>query len=338
MGAAVAQTAQNAMATLGERSLKALPALITATVRDVTVSPDGDIDALTIVPVGRTHFERGDPARIALLDEFIAHRLLTTEDMDGSVCVRPVHEALLRVVPAAVDILKENAALIRVRYTLDPMVAEWSRAPDANKADFLATSPALVAGAAQLDERFGEDLPAPMRAFVASSLDADFRRRAAERLHARRILAATAAGLIVAVVLAGLAGWQWRLADEQKTIANTQRTRAEAALTAAAKTADTLIFDLAQDLRNRTGMPLDLVRLILERVQNLQRQLVQAGDRTPELISLEAAALDELASLYLDQGDPATALAVSERARDILLALIEALPKYLWIRRDAAIA
>src|SRR3954469_9045277 len=193
-----------------------------------------------------------------------------------------------------------------------------SPAPDANKADFLATSPALVAGAAQLDERFGEDLPAPMRAFIAGSLDADFRRRAAERSHARRILAATAAGLIVAVVLAGLAGWQWRLADEQKTIANTQRPRAEAALTAAAKTADTLIFDLAQDLRNRTGMPLDLVRLILERVQNLQRQIVQAGDRTPELISLEAAALDELASLYLDQGDPAAALAVSERARDIL--------------------
>jgi hypothetical protein len=156
-----------------------------------------------------------------------------------------------------------------------------SRSPDANKADFLATSPALVAGAAQLDERFGEDLGAPMRVFIASSLDADFRRRTAERLHARRILAATAAGLIVAVVLAGLAGWQWRLATEQKTIADFQRARAEAALTAAAKTADTLIFDLAQDLRNRTGMPLELVRLVLERVQNLQRQLVQAGDRTP---------------------------------------------------------
>ena len=167
------------MAKLGERSLQALPALITATVRDVTLSPDGDVDALTIVPVDRTAFERGDPARTALLDEFIAHRLLTAEDMDGSVCVRPVHEALLRVVPAAVDVLKENAALIRVRYTLDPMVAEWLHAPEAKKADFLATSPALVAGAAQLGERLGEDIPATMRAFIVSSLDADFRRRAA---------------------------------------------------------------------------------------------------------------------------------------------------------------
>ena len=50
-------------------------------VRDVTLSPEGDIDALTIVPVSRTAFERGDPARTALLDEFIARRLLTAEDM-----------------------------------------------------------------------------------------------------------------------------------------------------------------------------------------------------------------------------------------------------------------
>ena len=50
--------------------------------------------------------------------------------------VRPVHEALLRVVPAAVAIIKENAALIRVRHTLEPMVAEWARAPADRKAGF----------------------------------------------------------------------------------------------------------------------------------------------------------------------------------------------------------
>jgi tetratricopeptide (TPR) repeat protein/energy-coupling factor transporter ATP-binding protein EcfA2 len=338
MSAAVAQTAEDSMAKLGESSLAALPALITATVRDVTLTPDGNVDALTIVPVGRAGFERGDAARTALIDEFIARRLLTAEEIDGAVCVRPVHEALLRVVPAAVDILKENAALIRVRHTLDPMVAEWSRAPKERKLDFLATSPALIAGAAQLDQRFGDDLPAPMHAFIADSLAADARRHAAERSRQQRILAATGAGLLVAVVLAGLAGWQWRLANEQKTIADAQRARAEAALTAAAKTADTLVFDLAQDLRNRTGMPLDLVRLILERLQNLQRQLAQTGERTPELISLEAAALDELAALYLDQGDPAAALAISERARDILQALADALPNFPRLKRDTAIA
>ena len=140
-----------------------------------------------------------------------------------------MHEALLRVVPAAVEIIKENAALIRVRHTLDPMVAEWSRAPDDKKSDFLATSPALIAGAAQLDERFGDDLPAGMRAFIASSLAADARRRAAERSRQRRILAATAAGLVVALVLAGLAAWQWRVAARAEARSPTSSARAQQA-------------------------------------------------------------------------------------------------------------
>jgi hypothetical protein len=338
MDAAVARTAEEAVAGLGEGARAALPALITAIVRDVTIDPDGGLGALTLVPVARTDFERGDAARRALIDEFVARRLLTTEEVDGSIRVRPVHEALLRVVPAAVAVIKENAALIRVRHTLDPMVAEWTRAPADKKPDFLVTSPALIAGAAQLDERFGADLPAGMRGFIAESLAADARRREAERSRQRRILMATAAGLIIAVVLAGLAGWQWRVAAEQRLIADQQRTRAQTALTAATKTTETLIFDLAQEFRRRTGMPVDLTRLILERVQELQRQLAAAGERTPELLNLEAAALDELAALFLDQGDPKAALAAAERARDILQGLVEAIPTLPTLKRELAVA
>jgi hypothetical protein len=146
---------------------------------------------LVIVPVERAAFERGDAGRAALIDEFVARRLLTTEEADGAVRVRPVHEALLRVVPAAVAIIKENAALIRVRHTLEPMAAEWRQAPAVTKGDFLATSPALIAGAAQFAERFGAELPDDMRAFIADSLAADARRREAERARARRIIMVT---------------------------------------------------------------------------------------------------------------------------------------------------
>ena len=213
MAAAVARTAEEAVAKLDRNALAALPRLITALVRDVVIAPDGSLEALTITPVARHAFERDDAARKALIDEFVAQRLLTTEEAAGTVLVRPVHEALLRAVPAAVDIIKENAALIRVRYTLEPMVAEWSRAAPAAKGDFLATSPALIAGAAQLTERFGEDLSAEMRAFIADCLAADARRRERERRRARGILAATAAGLVLALSLASLAAWQWRVAS-----------------------------------------------------------------------------------------------------------------------------
>ncbi len=49
-----------------------------------------------------------------------------------------------------------------------------------------------------------------------------------ERHRAQRIFAATAAGLVFALALAGVAGWQWRMAEAQRTEAEAQRTVAEA--------------------------------------------------------------------------------------------------------------
>ncbi|MCC6889060.1 MAG: tetratricopeptide repeat protein [Hyphomicrobiales bacterium] len=337
LDAAVARTAEEAVAGLDAASRAALPALVTAFVRDVIFAPDGGLEAMTIVPVDRLAFERGDPARQALIDEFIARRLLTAEEVGGAAYLRPVHEALLRAVPAAVAILKDNAALIRVRNTLEPMVAEWSRAAH-GKQDFLATSPALIAGAAQLEERLGAELPAEMRAFIADSLSAEARRRELERSRQRRMLAATTVGLVFALMLAALAGWQWRVAAEQRRIAEVERGRAQTALTAATQTADTLIFDLAQEFRRRTGMPVDLVRLILNKVQDLQSQLTQAGERTSSLLRLQSAALDELAALYLDQGDLKSALEASERARAILQVMVEADPGNEALQRELAVA
>jgi tetratricopeptide (TPR) repeat protein len=336
--AAVTRTAEEAVAGLEARARSALPALITAFVRDVTVAPDGGLEALVIVPVARAAFERGDPARASLIDEFVARRLLTAAEVGGRVLLRPVHEALLRVVPAAVAIIKENAALIRVRNTLDPMVAEWVAAPDRAKPDFLATSAALIAGAAQLQERFGDELSVEMRCFIAESLAAAARRRDAERTRQRRALAATAAGLVVALALAALAALQWRSAEEQKRIAEIAHRRAQTALDAAANAADTLIFDLAQEFRRRSGMPVDLIRLILERVQRLELQLAESGERTPNLRRLEAVAFDELYATYVALGDTKAAIAAAERGRAILEELVKALPDDERIQRDLVIS
>lgn len=335
---AVARTAEEALGKLPPRAVSMLPALVTALVRDVSFGADGGIESLTIVPVDRATFERGDPDRRALIDEFVSHRLLTVEDANGAIRIRPVHEALLRAVPTAIAVIKDNAALIRVRNTLEPMAAEWLQAAADRKGDFLATSPALVAGAAQLEERFGDDLPGDLRAFIAESLAAAARRREVERLRQRKILAVTVAGLLLALTLAGMAGWQWRVAAEQRRVADAQRARAETTLAAATQTTDTLIFDLAQEFRRRTGMPVDLTRLILERVQGLQRQLAQAGERSLDLLRLESSTLDELSSLYLEQGDVNAALQASERARAILQVMANADPGDTALQRNLAVA
>jgi conflict system STAND superfamily ATPase len=328
MAAAVTRTTEEAVGKLDQAALAALPALITAFVRDVAVDPAGALEALTIVPIRRAEFERGDPARHALIEEFVARRLLTTEDANGAVRLRPVHEALLRAVPAAVAIIKENAALIRVRRTLEPMVADWARAAQDAKDDFLATSPALIAGAAQLAERFAPELPADMRAFIAQSLAADARRRDAERTRHRRILMATAAGLVIALALASVAGWQWQRAEAQ-------RQRAENTLAAATNTANTLVFELAQRFRDR-GLPSDLVRSILDRARELQKQLLASGELTPDLARSEAAALAELATTLRVQGDIEKGLLLADQCRMITETLAARDPTNRKLQLDVA--
>jgi CHASE2 domain-containing sensor protein len=187
---AVTQVASEAFDSIDQPARNSVPALITAFAHDVALDPSGK-SIVTIRPVNRRNFERGRPERKALVDAFIAHRLITTEDTAGDIHIRPVHEALLRVWPEAVGILTENETIIRVRHTLEPLVAHWTGSEQAARSDFLLTSPALLAGAQQLLARLGEDVAAPMREYVAASLAAEARRQEEERQRRSAIMSAT---------------------------------------------------------------------------------------------------------------------------------------------------
>src|SRR5207302_547639 len=72
-------------------------------------------------------------------------------------------------------------------------------------------------------QRVPQDISAGLARFLDASLAADVASRNAERRQQRNILVSTASGLVVALILAGIAGWQWRIAE-------TQRSRAERSL------------------------------------------------------------------------------------------------------------
>ena len=129
--------------------------------------------------------------------------------------------------------------------------------------------------------------------------------------------ASLAAGLFVAVGLAGLAYWQER-------VANQQRQRAEDTLAAATKTANSLVFDLAQRFRDTVGMPADLVKDILDRARALQEQLTKSGQLTPDLKHSEAEALLQTVGAQLTIGNTAGALSAGKEARRIYLDLLAA--------------
>jgi tetratricopeptide (TPR) repeat protein len=171
---------------------------------------------------------------------------------------------------------------------------------------------AYRAGApARRDPRFAElaaDFAAAIRGVPKEDLLSEELRQQRRAL----TLAWSAAGLLL--VLAALAAWQAQ-------VAIAQRDRAERTLTAATGTAESLTIDMAQEFRNRTGMPADLTRKILDRAEALLRELTSAGEDTPYLRRSRGVVLIELAKTYLVLGDSEAALAAARQARELMLAL-----------------
>ena len=344
MDAAVTETANEALGTLDAAARAELPALVAGLVSDVSTDPRTGAAAPVVAALDRRGFETG-PARAALVEAFVAKRLLTAEGDGARPLVRPVHEALLRIWPQAVAIVAETASLIRVRHTLMPLVRSWSEADAAAKPTHLDLSPALLDGAQGLLARFGADLPADMRAFIAEAAAADAARRDRERQEQerrirdaealaaarRRTARRTLAGLAAALVLAVLAGWEWHEAGQQ-------RDRAQRSLTLATQTANSLVFDLADKFSYVVGVPVATVKDILDRARGLQDQLLASGETAPALRASQADALVETSRTLRTLGDTNSALATAKQAQGVAQSLLTTDPDNAAFQHGLALA
>ena len=180
-------------------------------------------------------------------------------------------------------------------------------------------------------QRVPQDMTAGLALFLDASLAADAAGRNAERRRQRNILVATASGLVVALILAGIAGWQWRIAE-------TQRSRAERSLVLATDTANSLVFDLAQQFRNVAGVPAATIKDILDRARRLQDQLLGGGETSPELRRSEAEALIETTNTLITLGDTEGALTAATQARDIFRALVVSNPDSDDFQRELSVS
>jgi tetratricopeptide (TPR) repeat protein len=155
--------------------------------------------------------------------------------------------------------------------------------------------------------------PAPTeetQAFVRES-------KQAQRWRRNILTASLAAGLVLALVLAGLAYWQRgvaqrneALAQEQRVIAQknearakAERDRAERNFKLAQKTADSLVVDIAHGLRDVQGMRAEAVRKILETSRATFEQLATSAASDPSLQRSRASMLIEFGNTYLTLGD-----------------------------------
>jgi tetratricopeptide (TPR) repeat protein len=149
-----------------------------------------------------------------------------------------------------------------------------------------------------------ENAPAPTeetQAFIAES------RRGATRR--RNILTGSlAAGLLAALVLAGLAYWQRGIAVEQRGIALVERDNATRSFKLAQGTAESLVFDIAQGLRDVQGMSAETVRKIIETAKATFEQLTASAPDDLTLQRSRGVMLAEFGNTYLTLGDLEQAL------------------------------
>jgi tetratricopeptide (TPR) repeat protein len=289
-----------------------------------------------------------------LIDLLVEQRLLTrdVDERTGETTIEPAHEALLRQWGRLKGWLDEDFGRLATLEGVKRAARDWDA--NARQPAWAAHGGARLEEANRLDARpdLAAQLDATDRAYLAACREKENAAREAEEARrraeadlerektrdARRVAWISSAGLIAALGLALLAGSQWRSAKTQWQSAETQRERAEKTLALATATANGLVFDLAQKLRNVAGIPASLVADILTRARKLQEQLTAGGATSSDLQRSKAAALLETSQTFLTTGDTKGALAAAHQAQALMEALSASAPGNAGWQNDLSIS
>jgi tetratricopeptide (TPR) repeat protein len=162
--------------------------------------------------------------------------------------------------------------------------------------------------------------PAPTeetQAFIRQSRQGAARRR-------NILTGSLAVGLVLALALAGLAYWQRGVAVEQRTIAQRNEAQAKEAqnyatrnFEAAQKTAESLVLEIVQAVRNVQGMSPETARKFLETAQATFEQLANSVSTDIALEKSRLMILTQFADTYLSLGDLDKALDAYRKALTI---------------------
>jgi tetratricopeptide (TPR) repeat protein len=164
--------------------------------------------------------------------------------------------------------------------------------------------------------------PAPTaetQLFITRSRQGATRRRNA-------LTGSLAVGLAIALALAALAYWQRDVAQRNEAQAKTERDNAIRNFKLAQKTAEGLVFDIAQSLRDVQGMSAEAVRKILETARRTLDQLATASPDDLPLQHSRAVMLREFGDTYMTLGDLEQALTVYRDSLTILERLVSTDP------------
>jgi tetratricopeptide (TPR) repeat protein len=305
---AIAAEAERAVAALLAESLYALPRLLRHLAEPAR-------DALTLTLRDAPRELSAEAAETALIDALLGARILIARtDAAGRPTVRLAHDAVLASWPRAAAAAQASRDFYRVRAEVEDAQRRWEqyRRPK----DRLIQAGVPLAEAEKLVADFGRELPAPLTAYVTAS-----RHQARKR---QRLVAAAAGFFLVLAVAATGAGVAAFRAQQQAVLAEqhalAERDKATQSFAIAKRTAERVVFEIAQGLRNVQGLRAETVRKILETARAAFDQLAKSAPDDLDLQRSLSVMLIEFGDTYLTLGDlPAAlkafndALAIQER-------------------------
>ena len=293
---AIAAEAERAVGTLLPESLRALPRLLRH-----LAEPARDATTLTLRDAPREL--SADAAETALIDALLSARILIAHtDATGRPTVRLAHDAVLASWPRAAAAAQASRDFYRVRAEVEDAQRRWEQY--GRPRDRLIQAGVPLAEAEKLVADFGRELPGPLTTYVTAS-----RYQARKR---QRLIAVAAGFFLVLALAATTAGvvafhaQQQSVLAEQRALAD--RDRATQSFAIAKRTAERVVFDIAQGLRNVQGLSAETVRKILETSRAAFDQLVTSAPNDLGLQRSLSALLIEFGDTYFTLGDLPAAL------------------------------
>lgn len=301
---AIAAEAERAVARFPAKTMDALPRLLRR-----LAGPGHDGKSLTLREVAQADVA-ADPDEAALVAALLGARILIAgTDAAGNSILRLAHDAVFASWPRAATAAQTSREFYRVRAEVENALRLW-REHNRPK-DRLIQTGIPLAEAEKLVADFSSELPDELINYVRTSHK---RARARQRLIAAAamfffFLAVVASGLGVLVNQARRAAvMAEQAAVMAKQDALTQRDKATRSFKLAQQTAESLVFDIGQGLRNVEGVRAETVRKILGTSAATFDELAVSAPDELELQRSRSAMLNAFGDTYLTLGDLGYAL------------------------------
>lgn len=262
--------------------------------------------------------------------------------------VRFTEHQVIRGLKLLIAALKTDLGWLREHSALTERAAQWA---DKGRPAELTLRGAVLAEARALLARRPEQAPATpatTNAFLEASTAEEQRQqddqaRQIEALEKANAIAKTAqarlrrrlAAAVLALVVAIGAG-AFAVVSRQEAVE--AQKRAEENFTIAEQAINSLIFDIAQDLKNTQGVSPAAIRRILGQAETALDQLRATQPGNARLQRMKGVALNEFGDVYLRTGQAAEAATAFDAALRISRSLAAAEPENTGYQRDVSVS